>query len=204
MPNSGAKIGWSHSSLTTSVDPSAVTPSPASEAPVARNEAQPSVVPACTIADSGMPRPTASALDLTNGGAGLQDDRQFCKIRAGSFDPVGPSGGDRVVAGLQRVVPVAAVEPAAQLAADPIGLVQHVANIRPILHHQNARQGGRGSPGCAVGGRIFRDSSDYGFVVARFVIHAGRPDRLSEPVHRQHRAGSAIDGERAYTAQVAR
>jgi hypothetical protein len=38
-----------------------------------------------------------------------QNDRKFSEIDAGSFDPVGPSG-DRVVARLQRVVPVAAVE----------------------------------------------------------------------------------------------
>ncbi len=51
---------------------------------------------------------------------------------------------------------------------------------------------------------MFGDRSDDGFVVARLVIHTGRPDRLSEPVHSQHRAGRAIDGERAHLAQVAR
>ena len=99
--------------------------------------------------------------------ARLQNDRQFSEIRAGSFDPVGPSGGNRVIACLQRIVPVAAVEPPAELSADPIGLVQHVADIRPILHHQNARQGGRGSTSCAVGGRMLGDRSDDGFVGRR-------------------------------------
>jgi hypothetical protein len=51
---------------------------------------------------------------------------------------------------------------------------------------------------------MFRDRSDDGLVVARLVVHTRRSYRLSEPVQSQHRAGGAIDGERAYTAQVAR
>jgi hypothetical protein len=119
-------------------------------------------------------------VDLTNRSARPQNDRKFSKIRAGS------------------------VEPAAELAADPISLVQHMANIRPSLHHQNARQSGRSSPGRAFGRRMLGNRSDDGIVGAGLVVHARWPHRLSEPVYGQHRAGSAIDGERAHAAQVAR
>ena len=51
-------------------DPSAVTPSPAAVAPVARNEAQPSVVPATTAASRGRPnRSAAAAVGLMTAGS---------------------------------------------------------------------------------------------------------------------------------------
>jgi hypothetical protein len=50
---------------------------------------------------------------------------------------------------------------------------------------------------------MFRDRSDDGLVVAGLVVHAGRPDRLSEPAYGHHRAGSAIDGKRPHLAKVA-
>ena len=192
-------MGWSHRSLTTSVDPSAVTPSPASEAPVARNEAQPSVVPAYTIADSGMPRPTASRLTRPMGEPGSRTTGNFPRSA-----PVRSIHSDRVVASLQGVVPVAAVEPSAQLAADPVRLVQHVADTGPVLRHQSARQGGGGAAGGAFGRRMLRDRPEERFVVAGLVVHPRRPHWLSEAVHGQHRAGGAIDGEPAHMGQVAR
>jgi hypothetical protein len=56
MPNCGAKIGASDSSLIVRVEPSEVTPSPSSVAPVARKAAQPSVVPATIIVSRGSPK----------------------------------------------------------------------------------------------------------------------------------------------------
>ena len=46
---------------------------------------------------------------------------------------------------------------------------------------------------------MFRDRPGDGFVGAGLVVHTGWPYWLSDPVYGQHRAGSAIDGERAAT-----
>ena len=61
MPDSGAKIGRSQSNLITSVEPSAVAPSPTSWAPLARKVAHPSVVPAASGMPTGSPRALAGA-----------------------------------------------------------------------------------------------------------------------------------------------
>jgi hypothetical protein len=55
-----------------SVEPSAVTPSPIRSAPVARNEAQPSVLPATTVQS---PRPSREASSVLTGASGVPGSR---------------------------------------------------------------------------------------------------------------------------------
>ena len=135
--------------------------------------------------------------------ARLQNDRQFPDIRSGPRDPVGPSSRDRIVAGLQRIVPVAAIEPSAEPSSDPIRLVQDVASARPILHHQDPRERGRRPSGRASGWRMIGDRTQHGFIVARLVVHARPPDWRSRLVHREHRPGRSVDRYRAHAAEIA-
>ena len=90
MPYSGAKIGTSDRSLTVSVVPSALTPSPARSAPVARNEAQPSVVPAI-IRQSG-DRPNLSAASSPMGPVSCPGSTTFGSKATGTPAPASQSG----------------------------------------------------------------------------------------------------------------
>src|SRR5512139_346772 len=77
-PWSGANTGQLDSSLSVSVLPNDVTPSPALDAPLARNAAQPSVVPATTITSVGRPsnRATSARIPATGVPAGTTEGNE--------------------------------------------------------------------------------------------------------------------------------
>ena len=88
--------------------PSAVTPSPMALAPVARNEAQPSVVPATTVQPGARPRRGGQPRQhRPERRAGRHHLGQQLAPDAERVEPVGPGPADRVEAELERVVVVA-------------------------------------------------------------------------------------------------
>jgi hypothetical protein len=196
MPNCGANTGVAERSFRVNVVPSDVTPSPAALAPLARNAAQPSVVPATTATSSGRPswrgdlrQERAHPLTRWHHLRKAPDIEIVCAESSRAMP------AHRIIAGLQRVVFIRHIEAAAEPAHEPVGLVQDAR--RAFVHHHRPRQRRGAAQRCRLrrrhgGNRLHRRG------LGHVIVHGGKGKRIAAVIDRQDGARGSVDGQRQH------